>query len=133
MKYDKNLWEETTKYHGHKCPGIAMGFKICEAAIKNMDIKPLEDEVVCISENNTCPADAVRFILGCNEDNGRLYYRPTEKLAFSFFNKSNGQKLKIEFKPLNRDENISKDEFMNYILETDIDTLMNCSEPTYEF
>ncbi len=29
MKFDKELWEKVTEYHGHKCPGIAMGFKMC--------------------------------------------------------------------------------------------------------
>ena len=69
MKFDKELWEKVTEYHGHKCPGIAMGFKMCEAAILEMDANPSEDEIVCISENKTCPVDAVRFIFGCTEDN----------------------------------------------------------------
>ena len=133
MKFDNELWEKTIEYHGHKCPGIAMGFKICEGAVAKMDIKPLEDDVVCISENNTCPADAVRFILGCTEDNKKLDYRPSDKLAFSFFDKTNGKKLKIELKELNRDKNMSKEEFMNYILESNIEDILEFSEPVCEF
>lgn len=128
MKYDKNLWEETIKFHGHECPGIAMGFKICEAAIKKLGINPLNDEIICIAENNTCPADAIRFILGCNEKNNKLSFNLSENLTFSFFNKANNQKLKIQFKSLKRDEDMSKEEFTNTILETDVDDLMDYSE-----
>ena len=70
----KELWEKTIEFHGHTCPGIAMGFKICEGVIKKMGIKPQVDELICVSENNTCPADAVRFILNCTEENNRLDY-----------------------------------------------------------
>lgn len=128
MKYDKNLWEETIKFHGHECPGIAMGFKICEAAMKKMGINPSKDEIICIAENNTCPADAIRFILKCNEQNNKLSFNLSEDLAFSFLNKANGQTLKIQLKPLKRDKNMSKEQFTNTILEMDVDDLMVYSE-----
>lgn len=128
MKYDKTLWDKTIKFHGHKCPGIAMGFKICEAAIKKLGINQLQDEIICIAENNTCPADAIRFILRCNEENGKLNFKLSSDLTFSFLNKANNKRLKIQFKSLKRDEKMSKEEFTNYILQMDIDDLMIYSE-----
>ena len=129
----KELWEKTIEFHGHTCPGIAMGFKICEGVIKKMGINPQVDELICVSENNTCPADAVRFILNCTEENNRLDYRPSDDLAFSFFNKSNGEKLKVKLNKINKDPNMTKDEFINYILDADIDDILVFSEPTCEF
>lgn len=129
MKYDKKLWEKTIKFHGHECPGIAMGFKICEAAVKKLGINSSKDEIICIAENNTCPVDAIRFILGCKEENNKLSFRLSEDLAFSFLNKTNGQKLKIQLKPLKRDENMNKEQFTNKILEMNVDDLMIYSEP----
>lgn len=26
-------WERCVEFHGHECPGLAMGFKACEAAV----------------------------------------------------------------------------------------------------
>ena len=130
---DRKLWEETIEFHGHECPGIAMGFKMCEAAILEMDVNILEDEVVCISENKTCPVDAVRFIFGCTEDNQKLEIRPSDDLAFSFFNKTNGEKLKVKLKELNKDKKIDKNEFMNYILNANPFELVEFSEPVFEF
>lgn len=130
MKYDKNLWEKTIEFHGHKCPGIAMGFKICEAAIKKLGINPLEDEIICIAENNTCPTDAIRYILRCNEENNKLSFKLSEDLTFSFLNKTNNQKLKIQFKPLKREQKMNKEEFTDMILEMDVDDLMAYSEPS---
>ena len=133
MKFDKELWEKVTEYHGHKCPGIAMGFKMCEAAILEMDANPSEDEVVCISENKTCPVDAVRFIFGCTEDNQKLEIRPSDDLAFSFFNKTNGEKLKVQLKELNKDKKMDKNEFMDYILNANAFDLVVFSDPVFEF
>ena len=130
---DRKLWEETIEFHGHECPGIAMGFKMCEAAILEMDVNILEDEVVCISENKTWPVDAVRFIFGCTEDNQKLDIRPSDDLAFSFFNKTNGEKLKVKLKELNKDKKIDKNEFMNYILNANPFELVEFSEPVFEF
>lgn len=130
---DRKLWEKTIEFHGHECPGIAMGFKMCEAAILEMDVNILEDEVVCISENKTCPVDAVRFIFGCTEDNQKLEIRPSDDLAFSFFNKTNGEKLKVKLKELKKDKKMDKNEFMNYILNANPFELVEFSEPVFEF
>jgi len=35
---DKELWKKSVEFHGHECPGLAMGFKACEAAMEKMGI-----------------------------------------------------------------------------------------------
>ena len=130
---NRKLWEDTVEFHGHECPGIAMGFKVCEGAIAKMDIDTSKDKIVCIAENNKCPVDAVRFILGCTEANGRLIHKPLDNQIFSFFNKTNGKKLRIEFKPLNRDKNMDREAFTEYLLNADIDDLLIFTDIEDEF
>ena len=32
------LWQKAAAFHGHVCPGLAIGFKACEAAMKVMGV-----------------------------------------------------------------------------------------------
>lgn len=34
----KELWERAVDFHGHECPGLAIGARACEAAIARMEI-----------------------------------------------------------------------------------------------
>ena len=45
------LWQKAAAFHGHVCPGLAIGFKACEAAMKVMGVTGSKDEeLVCITE-----------------------------------------------------------------------------------
>lgn len=35
---NKILWEKVAEFHGHQCPGLAIGYKACEAAMEKMNI-----------------------------------------------------------------------------------------------
>ncbi|MDZ4910872.1 formylmethanofuran dehydrogenase, partial [Clostridium perfringens] len=58
---ERLLWEEAVRFHGHECPGLAIGMKACEAIISKMNIKPKKDKIICITENNTCPIDGIKY------------------------------------------------------------------------
>ena len=63
---DRELWEKAVAFHGHECPGLAIGFKACEAAFEKMGIGISDDEqIVCITENDACGVDAVQALLSC--------------------------------------------------------------------
>ena len=60
------LWQKAAAFHGHVCPGLAIGFKACEAAMKVMGVTGSKDEeLVCITENDACGVDAIQAVLGC--------------------------------------------------------------------
>lgn len=130
---DKALWEAVIDFHGHKCPGIAMGFKICEAAIKKMNINIEKDEIKCIAENNTCSVDAVRFIFRCLEENGNLSFKLNDEQTFSFFDEKNNKKLRVKLKNIKRDKDTSREEFTEFLLNSDIEDICLFDEPEYQF
>ena len=60
---DQQLWQKCVEFHGHECPGLAIGFKACEAAKKKLGIGFSKDEeIVCITESDAC-VDAVQVSL----------------------------------------------------------------------
>ena len=96
---DKKLWEKAVDFHGHECPGLAIGVRACESVMEKMGITCAKDEeIVCITENDACGVDGIQALLGCSIGKGNLIYRGTGKQAFSFFNRKNGEKLRLYFK-----------------------------------
>ncbi len=87
---DETLWHKVATFHGHMCPGLAIGFKACEGAIEELglDVSKLpavNEEVVCVTENDACGVDAVQVLLGCTYGKSNLIPRLRGKMAFSFF------------------------------------------------
>lgn len=123
------LWEEAVKFHGHECPGLAIGVKACEAIMSEMNINPVEDKIICITENNTCPVDGIKCILGCDYHKENLFYKESGELAFNVFNLSNNDSLRIIYKGNSNTD--SKNKYMKYILNADIDELFDYSKVKY--
>jgi formylmethanofuran dehydrogenase subunit E len=56
---DEKLWRKCIEFHGHACPGLAIGFRTGEADIEKMGIGLSRDEeLVCVTENDACGVDA---------------------------------------------------------------------------
>ncbi len=97
----ETVWERCVRFHGHECPGLAIGVKACEAAQLAIGITfSPDEEVVCITENDICAVDAIQVITGCTLGKGNLIYRGTGKIAFSFFNRSTGASIRLVWKDI---------------------------------
>lgn len=127
----ENLWIQAQEFHGHHCPGLAIGVRVCEAAIQRLKVLPSQDEeLVCVAENDACGVDAVQRILGCSAGKGNLIFRLRGKQAFSFFNRSTGASLRVCLKQIKRE--MERAERERYILKTPLDDLFDFSIPSYE-
>lgn len=83
-------WREAVAFHGHECPGLAIGFKAVEAAIGELGLDAarlpvLDEELVCITENDACGVDAIQCLLGCTYGKSNLIPRLRGKMAFTFY------------------------------------------------
>lgn len=97
---NRELWEKCVAFHGHECPGLAIGFKACEAARVKLGLSfSPDEETVCVTENDACGTDAVQVLTGCTFGKGNLLYRGTGKQAFTFFNRKTGRGTRLVFKP----------------------------------
>ena len=95
---NQQLWDECVKFHGHSCPGLAIGFRATELAMEKMGKQfsaDSDEQIVCITENDACGVDAVQYISGCTLGKGNLIYRPTGKMAFSFFDRESGDSIRL--------------------------------------
>ena len=38
MRSEENDWQRRLEFHGHSCPGLAIGFRACEAARERLKL-----------------------------------------------------------------------------------------------
>ena len=126
-----NLWEKCVDFHGHECPGLAIGYRAAVAAAEYLGIERSDDEdIVCVTENDACGVDAVQRILSCTSAKENLIYRGTGKMAFSFFERKSGKKVRFCLKPLDRP--MERKERQTYILEAPFEDIFFVGEPKFE-
>lgn len=87
---------ETIQFHGHLCPGLALGYRVAKAALRELDAdRPQDEELVAIVENDSCAVDAIQFITGCTFGKGNLIFRDYGKHVYTFFNRRTNQGVRI--------------------------------------
>ena len=92
----EKLWQRCQSFHGHVCGGLLTGFLASLYASELLDLGISKDEeIVCISENDTCAVDAVQVVLGCTVGKGNLLFHMTGKLAFSFYSRETGKSVRL--------------------------------------
>lgn len=132
--YDKQAWERCVAFHGHACPGLAIGFKAVEAAIAELalpgDVTSSDEELVCITENDACSVDAVQCLLSCTYGKGNLIPRLRGKMAFSFFIRGTQKRVRVCLKS-GIGNGMTREEEQQYILEAPYTELFTVQEPSY--
>ncbi|NLF52037.1 MAG: formylmethanofuran dehydrogenase [Leptolinea sp.] len=86
-------------FHGHLCPGLAIGIRVAEQALLEMGERPGDEEVVALVETNNCAVDAIQYITGCTFGKGNLIYLDYGKNAFRFIRRSDSKAIRIVMKP----------------------------------
>jgi formylmethanofuran dehydrogenase subunit E len=93
-------FEEAVKFHGHTCPGITMGYRAAEAALKELKAgRDIDEEMVAIVENDACGVDAIQVVTGCTFGKGNLIFKDYGKQAYTFINRETGDAVRISLKP----------------------------------
>lgn len=127
---NEELWKKSVEFHGHECPGLAIGFKACEAAIGKMKLMFSKDEeVVCVTENDACGVDAIQVITGCTFGKGNLIYRGTGKMAFTFFSRAKNESLRMILRPFKGE--MDRKERKEYILNAPLEEVFIFSKPSF--
>jgi len=96
MCMEKSDWERAVDFHGHSCPGLAIGYRVAKAGLREIAGKRAEDEeLVAIVENDACGVDAVQFLTGCTLGKGNLIFRDFGKHVYTFACRNSGKAVRI--------------------------------------
>ena len=119
---EEDLFNKVANFHGHSCPGLAIGFRAALIAIKNGFSKSEDEEIIAIVENNSCSVDAIQYLLSCTFGKGNLFFKDYGKQAFTIIKRSTKEAIRICLKPINR-EKLSKEDFFNLIMNSEDDDI----------
>ncbi len=90
--------DDTIAFHGHSCPGLAIGIRAAELAIRELG-SPEEIEMVAVSETDMCGVDAIQFLTSCTYGKGNFLHRDYGKMAFSFYDRKSGNGFRALLNP----------------------------------
>lgn len=113
--YKIKPYSEVTEFHGHVCPGSAIGYKAAEIAIKELSraktlkhevlgapkskiLSGVDEELVCITENDTCAVDAIQVVTGCTFGKGNLIFYDYGKQSYTFINRGTEDAVRVSLK-----------------------------------
>ncbi len=97
-EYPKDL-QQTIQFHGHMCPGLAIGYRAAKTAQAHLEIERAEDEeLVAIVESDGCGIDAFQVLLSCTLGKGNLIYRDHGKQVYTVFARKGGPGIRVAMK-----------------------------------
>ncbi|MDA8430791.1 MAG: FmdE family protein [Geobacteraceae bacterium] len=91
-------YAEIIQFHGHSCPGLAIGFRLATAAMKALGATRSDDEeLFAVVESDACGVDALQCVSGCTFGKGNLIFRDYGKHAYSLFSRVKQQGVRAVF------------------------------------
>jgi formylmethanofuran dehydrogenase subunit E len=92
-------FERCVKFHGHSCPGLAIGYAAAKAAQRTLNVGAAPDEeIVAVVENDSCAVDAIQVLLGCTFGKGNLVFLDRGKQVFTIMDRSAEKAVRVSFK-----------------------------------
>jgi formylmethanofuran dehydrogenase subunit E len=83
-------------FHGHICPGLAIGYRAGKAALSWLqETRSPDEEMVAAVETNACGTDAIQVLTGCTLGKGNLLLRDCGKHAYTIFSRRTGEGVRI--------------------------------------
>ena len=88
------------QFHGHTCPGLAIGFKAAVTLMEQLGVKKASDEeLVAIVETDACSADAIQVMTGCTFGKGNFIFKNYGKHAFSLVDRKRRKGIRACLRP----------------------------------
>lgn len=120
-------WEDVIEFHGHECPGLAIGYAASKGASEYLGIDFSKDEeIVCIAEGDACGIDAIQVMLGCTIGKGNLLIRLRGKSVYHFYNRKNNKSVRMSLKLKSKD--LDRNAYKEYLLNTNPMELFDFTE-----
>jgi len=87
-------------FHGHVCPGLAIGYRAAKAGMDWLrEHRAMDEELVAVVETDACGVDAVQVLTGCTFGKGNMIHRDYGKQAFTFLGRRTGEGVRVALKP----------------------------------
>ena len=96
---ERSMLDRLVEFHGHQCPGLAMGVQAARIALREVGPDTTDEGVVAVVETDMCGVDAIQFMTCCTFGKGNLVHRDHGKKVFTFYRRSDGKAVRIAARP----------------------------------
>lgn len=124
-------YEEIVRFHGHECPGLAIGYRMAGAAMEKLaSMRAADEELVAIVENDACGVDALQCVTGCTFGKGNLLFRDYGKQVYTIFSRSTRTGVRVLFHGNGIPEDIREDRstLADWILNSSADSILSVTK-----
>ena len=124
-----DLMKKATVFHGHLCPGIAIGVLAAKYALEHGFERSLDEEIVAVVETDNCSVDALQILLGTTFGKGNLVHLDYGKNNYSFYNRKTHKGIRLALKQeISNYKNLSRDEKIQKLLELEPEDVFDIRE-----
>jgi formylmethanofuran dehydrogenase subunit E len=100
MTHPIKTYTDAVEFHGHACPGLALGYRAAQYAMDALKAGRSDDEeLICIVENDACGVDAIQVVAGCSVGKGNLILRDLGKHAYTFIDRKYSRAIRLVQRP----------------------------------
>ncbi|EHQ90101.1 formylmethanofuran dehydrogenase subunit E family protein [Desulfosporosinus youngiae] len=100
MCIEKTPWEQVIDFHGHTCPGIALGYRVAQIAKRELGFSPEpETSIMITAYTHSCALDAFQIINRATYGRGNLRVEETKQHVYHFQKTGGLEELQISIRP----------------------------------
>jgi formylmethanofuran dehydrogenase subunit E len=97
--FEKEDFRRCADFHGHICPGLAIGYQAAKAALAALkESRAVDEEVVTTVETDACGTDAVQVLTGCTLGKGNLLRKDHGKHVYTIVSRKSGEGVRVALK-----------------------------------
>ena len=98
--FSKSDFARCVQFHGHTCPGLAIGFRAAMTLMKRLDAQRAPDEeLVAVVETDACGVDAIQVMTGCTFGKGNFIFKNYGKHVFSLMDRKKRKGVRVSLLP----------------------------------
>jgi len=91
-------FKQVAQFHGHVCPGLAIGYRVSIAALDWLgEQRAADEQIVAVAENRSCAVDALQCVLGTTLGKGNLIILDWGKQGYTVFRRPDGAGMRFFF------------------------------------
>jgi formylmethanofuran dehydrogenase subunit E len=121
-------YSEIIRFHGHECPGLAIGYRMASAGMEELhSLRAADEEIVAIVENDACGVDALQYVTGCTFGKGNLVFRDYGKQVYTMYSRSGREGVRVVFHGKGVPDGVQGDRMglAKWILKAPVDQILS--------
>lgn len=124
----QDLMKKATVFHGHICPGVALGVLVAKYILEQKFDYSLDEELVAVVENDNCSIDAIQALLGTTYGKGNLIHLDYGKNNFTIYSRKSKKAIRLALKSSIFKKNQTRDERVRTILSSNPEEIFDIRE-----